>query len=85
MIAIAPSTGRAVSWGRGSGYLMTPVCHLSPIDGPGRNTWIAADPTACRVISSTKVCGKNWCSPAYVDGKLLVRDSESLRCLELVP
>ena len=39
---------------------------------------------ACRLISSTKVCGKNWCNPAYVDGKLLTRDHESLRCVELM-
>ena len=32
---------------------------------------VAADPKECRVVSSTKVCGRNWCNPAYVDGKLL--------------
>jgi outer membrane protein assembly factor BamB len=45
---------------------------------------IAADPKAYHLISSTKVCGKNWCNPAYVDGKLLTRDHESLRCLQLI-
>ena len=51
----------------------------------GKLYLIAADPKECRLLSSTKVCGKNWCNPAYVDGKLLTRDHESLRCLELLP
>ena len=45
---------------------------------------IAADPKSYHLLSSTKVCGKNWCNPAYVDGKLLTRDHESLRCLQLL-
>ncbi len=45
---------------------------------------IAADPKAFHLLSSAKVCGKNWCNPAYVDGKLLTRDHESLRCLQLL-
>jgi outer membrane protein assembly factor BamB len=45
---------------------------------------IAADPKAFHQLSSAKVCGKNWCNPAYVDGKLLTRDHESLRCVELL-
>ncbi len=45
---------------------------------------VAADPQACRLVSKTRVCGKNWCNPAYVDGKLLTRDRESLRCVELL-
>ena len=52
--------------------------------GAARRTLQApADPQECRVISATKVCGKNWCNPAYVDGKLLTRDHDALRCLEL--
>jgi len=45
---------------------------------------VAADAKECRVVSSATVCGKNWCSPAYVDGKLLTRDHGALRCLELL-
>jgi outer membrane protein assembly factor BamB len=45
---------------------------------------VAADPRECRVIAAAKVCGKNWCNPAYVDGKLFTRDHETLRCVELL-
>jgi outer membrane protein assembly factor BamB len=45
---------------------------------------IAADPAECRVIAKSKICGQNWCNPAYVDGKLITRDHESLRCVELI-
>ncbi len=33
----------------------------------------AADPQKCRELSRAQVCGANWCSPAYVDGKLFLR------------
>ncbi len=58
--------------------------NLFVLGDSGQAYLVAADPKECRVISSTKVCGKNWCNPAYVDGKLLTRDHETLRCLELV-
>ncbi len=50
----------------------------------GQASLVAADPKEFRMVSSAKICGRNWCSPAYADGKLLARDHESLRCLELV-
>lgn len=34
----------------------------------------AADPKEAREISRVQVCGANWCNPAYVDGKLFLRD-----------
>lgn len=34
----------------------------------------AADPKECREISRVQVCGANWCNPAYVDGRLYLRD-----------
>jgi outer membrane protein assembly factor BamB len=46
---------------------------------------VAADPKECRVISKAKACEKNLCNPAYVDGKLYVRDAQELRCLQLMP
>jgi len=58
--------------------------NLFVLGDSGQAYLIATDPEEYRVISSTKVCGKNWCNPAYVDGKLLTRDHESLRCLELL-
>ena len=31
-----------------------------------------ADPGAYQEVSRVQVCGKNWCHPAYADGKLVV-------------
>ncbi|MEZ5299372.1 MAG: hypothetical protein R3F11_01685 [Verrucomicrobiales bacterium] len=43
-----------------------------------------ADPKAYQEISRVQVCGKNWCHPAYADGKLVVRDAKNLICVELL-
>jgi outer membrane protein assembly factor BamB len=43
----------------------------------------AATPTGFELISRAQACGATWCSPAYADGKLYVRDSRSLFCLQL--
>jgi outer membrane protein assembly factor BamB len=80
------------SWSK-SGAIAGPAAYISMLVmkdnllvlGDSGNLYlIAADPKAFHQISSAKVCGKNWCNPAYVDGKLLTRDMESLRCLELL-
>jgi outer membrane protein assembly factor BamB len=80
------------SWSK-SGAVAGPATYISMLVmkdnllvlGDSGNLYlIAADPNAYHLLSSTKVCGKNWCNPAYVDGKLLIRDQESLRCLELL-
>jgi len=46
---------------------------------------VAADPKACRLISKVQACGKNWCNPAYADGRLYLRDAKELLCVQLVP
>ena len=43
-----------------------------------------ADPEAYTEISRVQVCGRNWCHPAYADGKLVVRDAKNLLCIELL-
>jgi outer membrane protein assembly factor BamB len=45
----------------------------------------AADPKECRTLSQTQVSGDNWCSPAYANGKLFLRDNQELRCVQLMP
>jgi outer membrane protein assembly factor BamB len=69
-----------------SGYISMLVMkdNLLVLGDSGNLYLIAADSNAYHLVSSTKVCGKNWCNPAYVDGKLLTRDHESLRCLQLL-
>ena len=40
------------------------------------------------MISRVQVCGLNWCNPAYVDGRLYLRDGIKttgvLWCLDLI-
>ncbi len=44
----------------------------------------AADPTGYRESSRVQICGKSWCHPAYVDGRIVVRDAKQLVCVEIV-
>jgi outer membrane protein assembly factor BamB len=44
----------------------------------------AGDPAAYRELGRVQVCGKSWCHPAYVDGRMVVRDAKQLLCVELV-
>lgn len=51
----------------------------------GQLVLVAADPAGYRELGRTQACGSNWCSPAYADGRLYLRDSKELICLELAP
>jgi outer membrane protein assembly factor BamB len=43
----------------------------------------AADPEQYKELGRLQVCGNTWSHPAYADGKLFVRDSRQLLCLDL--
>lgn len=47
-----------------------------------------ADAVGFRELGRTQVCGRNWCNPAYSDGRLFVRDgirgSGELTCVNLM-
>ncbi len=43
-----------------------------------------ANPNQYEELGRTQVCGKNWCHPAYADGKLIVRDAKRLYCIDLM-
>lgn len=45
---------------------------------------VAADPTSFRELGRAQVCGSNWCNPAYADGRVYLRDSRELICLDLI-
>jgi len=51
----------------------------------GELVLVAADPAAYRELGRTQACGSNWCNPAYVDGRLYLRDAKELICLQLTP
>lgn len=43
----------------------------------------AADPKAYKELGRVQICGKSWCHPAYVDGRIVVRDAKQLLCVEI--
>jgi outer membrane protein assembly factor BamB len=43
----------------------------------------AADPKEYKELGRAQICGKSWCHPAYVDGKIVVRDAKQLLCVEI--
>lgn len=51
----------------------------------GQLLLVPASPRECRVLARAIVCGKNWCTPAYVGGRLYLRDAKELRCVQIAP
>jgi hypothetical protein len=53
----------------------------------GELVLLAGDPASCRELGRPRVCGPNWCNPAYADGRLYTRDGikgiGNLYCVEL--
>jgi outer membrane protein assembly factor BamB len=43
----------------------------------------AANPKEYQERGRVQVCGKSWCHPAYVDGRIVVRDAKQLLCVEI--
>jgi outer membrane protein assembly factor BamB len=46
---------------------------------------VAADPKQARILGRLKVAASTWCNPAYVDGRLFLRDESDLLCIDLRP
>lgn len=44
---------------------------------------LAANPEKYTELGRMQVCGNTWSFPAYVDGKLYVRDGRALQCIDL--
>jgi outer membrane protein assembly factor BamB len=55
------------------------------LSGGGELCVLEIGPDGCRVLERAKVCGPTWCSPAYADGKLYLRDAKQLMCLNVSP
>lgn len=49
----------------------------------GELVMFAADVKQYRELGRSQVAGKNWCTPAFVGGKLYLRDAKELKALEL--
>lgn len=67
-----------------AGFLVMKDRILMLTDG-GEVVLIAADPASYRELGRVQVCGRNWCNPAYSDGRIYVRDAKTLRCVKLAP
>jgi outer membrane protein assembly factor BamB len=66
-----------------AGFIVMGPNILALTDG-GQLVLFAADHTEFKEISAAQVCGKNWCNPAYADGKLFLRDTHELLCVDLL-
>jgi outer membrane protein assembly factor BamB len=51
----------------------------------GELVLFAAKPARFEAAGRAQVCGVTWCSPAYADGRLYLRDAKTLLCLDLAP
>jgi outer membrane protein assembly factor BamB len=51
----------------------------------GQLVLFAATPAKFEAAGRAQACGVTWCSPAYADGGLYLRDAKSLLCLDLAP
>ena len=49
----------------------------------GQLVLLAANSERCAELGRLQVCGSTWSFPAYVEGKLFVRDGRQLLCLDL--
>jgi outer membrane protein assembly factor BamB len=79
------ANGGFFSGGKGYASFLVMNENLLVLAEDGQLSLVAADPKQCRTIATTRVCGRNWCNPAYVDGKLFLRDERELRCVKLMP
>lgn len=67
-----------------AGFLVLQDRILMLTDG-GELVLFAVDPKEYRELGRVQICGRNWCNPACVDGRLYVRDAKTLRCVQWLP
>jgi outer membrane protein assembly factor BamB len=56
---------------------------LLMLNDGGNLILLEPDPKEYRELARAKVCGETWAHPALADGRLYVRDTDKLYCLEL--
>jgi outer membrane protein assembly factor BamB len=96
LFCVDAKTGR-VAWSK-TGYVLSSadVAHASFLamrekilvcTDTGELVLLRADSNECQDLGRVQVCGKNWCNPAYADGRLYIRDgiqgAGHLFCIEL--
>jgi outer membrane protein assembly factor BamB len=88
-VCVEAATG-AVKWsqrgfGKDVSFALAAGKNLLVLADTGELFLLAANPGAYTELGRAQVCGKTWSSPAYVDGRLFVRDGRSLACFDLKP
>jgi outer membrane protein assembly factor BamB len=58
--------------------------NLLMLSDGGELILFASKPAGFEWISRAQACGVTWCSPAYVNGRLYLRDARALFCLQLI-
>jgi outer membrane protein assembly factor BamB len=85
---VETATGKAV-WSRKkigkyhAALLRTGDNKLLMHSDSGEIVLIDPDPKEYRELSRAKICGETWAHPAIADGKLFVRDSRELICVQI--
>jgi outer membrane protein assembly factor BamB len=90
-ICVDAKTGQ-IKWSQGNfgkgqkDYASTIVAgkNLLILAEDGQLLLAAANPEKYTELARLQVCGNTWNFPAYVDGKLFVRDSRELACVDLL-
>lgn len=57
-----------------AGFVMVGVREVLMLSDGGEVILFVVEAAGCRELGRAQVCGVNWCNPAYVDGRLYVRD-----------
>ena len=70
-------------FGRGYASFMVMKDRILGLAEDGTLFLLSADTKALGMLATVKVCGKNWCSPAYAGGRLFLRDAAELLCVQL--
>jgi outer membrane protein assembly factor BamB len=71
--------------GRAEAAFLVMGGNILSLTDAGELIFFAADPREYREVARTQACGRTWCNPAYVAGRLHLRDARELLCLQLVP
>jgi outer membrane protein assembly factor BamB len=87
LVCMAPETG-AVSWRQGGfekgGLIIVDGVILALTGNGGDLVMAQADPTAYHELGRmTPLGGQSWTAPILADGRLIVRNTEAMACLDL--
>lgn len=93
LVCIGAATGK-VAWeqpnlthtdgGRAEAAFLVMGKNILALTDNGELLLFVADPLGYKELGRAQACGATWCNPAYVDGRLYLRDTRELVCLDLL-